>query len=314
MAEVGEDPFSFSEASSQKHEGEEPEPDDFFTLGEFSFPGDIADAAEAKGQAQTTRPGPVVSATIPSQAAEDSELNEPSMPVSPSPDGKRGAQEATLDFSFGAKQPAAMATEISDEDELPPLSISSRRKGRSWLTVSVVAISVTAIVALTGAGLYLLQSGPAALQQFDRLGLGFVAQWFGMERPEDERVVVRNPLAAFHQNKEAGEIFVVTGDVVNSYRKPRASIHVKVSLFDKNGAVLLQKSAYCGNKLSNEQLDTLPMAKIDAIMNNQFGDSLANLGVQPGRAIGFVVAISNVPKEAADFGVEVIGSTVAAGQ
>jgi hypothetical protein len=49
-------------------------------------------------------------------------------------------------------------------------------------------------------------------------------------------------------------------------------------------------------------------------MNNQFGDSLSNLGVKPGQPIGFVVAIANVPKEAADFGVEVVGSTVAAGQ
>jgi hypothetical protein len=52
------------------------------------------------------------------------------------------------------------------------------------------------------------------------------------------------------------------------------------------------------------------MAKIESMMNNPFGDSLTNLGVKPGQSIGFVVAIPNVPKEAADFGVEVVGSTV----
>jgi hypothetical protein len=191
---------------------------------------------------------------------------------------------------------------------LPPLSISSRRKGRSVLTVSIIAISILVIVALSGAGLYLLQSGPEA---FDKLGLGFVAKWFGMESVEEGRIIIRNQQAAFFQNKEAGELFVVTGEAVNSFRKARASIHVKVSIFDKKGAVLLQKTAYCGNRLSPEQLATLPMAKIESIMNNPFGDSLSNLGVQPGKAISFVVAIGNVPKEAADFGVEVVGSTVA---
>ncbi len=48
-------------------------------------------------------------------------------------------------------------------------------------------------------------------------------------------------------------------------------------------------------------------------MGNQFGDSLSNLAVQPGKSIPFVVVFTNVPKEAVDFGVEVVGST-AAGQ
>jgi hypothetical protein len=197
------------------------------------------------------------------------------------------------------------------EEDYPPLIISSRRKGRSALTVAVVTVSLLVIVALTGAGLYLLQSGPDALTKFNEMGLGFVGKWFGMEAPEEGRMIVKNPLASFYLNKEAGEIFVVNGQVFNTYRKARASIHVRVTLFDKKGAVLVQKTAYCGNKLSKEQLETLPMAKIDAIMNNQFGDSLSNLGVQPLKSIGFVVAIASVPKEAADFGVEVIGSTVA---
>lgn len=195
-----------------------------------------------------------------------------------------------------------------EEEGLPPLSISSRRKGRSILTASVVAVSVLVIVALSGAGLYLMQSGPAA---FDKVGLGFVAHWFGVATPEEGRITVKVQQANYYQSKEAGELFVVTGEAVNSFRKARASIHVRVNLYDKNGTVLLQKTAYCGNRLTPEQLTTLPLAKIESVMNNQFGDSLANLGVQPGKSIGFVVAIPNVPKEAADFGVEVLGSTVA---
>jgi len=45
-------------------------------------------------------------------------------------------------------------------------------------------------------------------------------------------------------------------------------------------------------------------------MNNQFGDSLSNLAVQPGKGIPFVIVLASVPKEIAEFGVEVVGSTV----
>jgi predicted Zn finger-like uncharacterized protein len=217
--------------------------------------------------------------------------------------------EAALDFGLGSAIPTRVSDTFElDEEALPPLSIASRRKGRSLVTVSIIAVSVLVIVALSGAGLYLLQSGPAA---FDKLGIGFVAKWFGMESAEEGRITVKNQQAAFSQNKEAGELFVVTGEAVNSFRSARASILVRVSIFDKKGAVLLQKTAYCGNRLTAEQLATLPMSKIESVMNNPFGDSLSNLGVPSGSAIGFVVALPNVPKEAADFGVEVVGSTVA---
>ena len=53
------------------------------------------------------------------------------------------------------------------------------------------------------------------------------------------------------------------------------------------------------------------MAKIETAMNNQFGDSLSNLGVQPGKGIPFVIVFANVPKDVAEFGVEIAGSTVA---
>lgn len=198
-------------------------------------------------------------------------------------------------------------TPMADE-ELPPLSISSRRKGASILPVAVTAISVLLVLALAGGGYYFFKKGPAA---FNTFGLGFMANWFGLETKEEGGVAVRNPVGSFLSNKEAGEIFVINGEAVNNFAKPRASIQVKATLYGAKGEALLQKTVYCGNALSREQLTTQPMAKLEATMANQFGDSLSNLAVQPGKAIPFVVVFTNIPKEAADFGVEVIGSTVA---
>ncbi|HEY6873988.1 MAG TPA: DUF3426 domain-containing protein [Geobacteraceae bacterium] len=194
------------------------------------------------------------------------------------------------------------------DEELPPLSISSRRKGSSILSIAVTAISVALVLALAGGGFYFFKEGPAAL---NKVGLGFMAKWFGLEAKEEGGIAVRNPVGAFLNNKEAGELFVINGEAVNNFTKPRASVQVKALLYGAKGEVLLQKVAYCGNALSREQLTTLPIARLEAAMANQFGDSLSNLAVQPGKGIPFVIVFTNVPKETTDFGVEVAGSTVA---
>jgi predicted Zn finger-like uncharacterized protein len=312
-----------------------PQPEEEFSLGNFSFEEEPADkvtaaAAEsdfssffsggaagkagepAAGHGAGATAGLAAGAAIGAAAgaaafgaAKAAHEEAPAAAAGPKPQA-----ESPLDFPFGPV-PTRAPEYTGEDEELPPLSISSRRKGRSALFIGAATVSILAVVALSGAGLYLLQSGPAAAEKFEKLHLGFVGKWFGMESPEEGRIEIKNPLASFVQNKEAGELFVVQGQALNSFKKARASIHVKVSIFDKKGAVVMQKTAYCGNKLSKEQLESLPLSRIDSIQNNQFGDSLSNLGVKPGQSINFVVALANVPKDAADFGVEVVGSTVA---
>jgi predicted Zn finger-like uncharacterized protein len=196
----------------------------------------------------------------------------------------------------------------SFDEEPPPLAISSRRRGGALFPVVVTAVSVFLVLALACGGFYIFKEGPSA---FNKLGLGFMAKWFGMENKEAGGIALRNTAGIFLNNKEAGEIFAINGEAVNNFGKPRASIQVKATLFGPKGEVLLQKSAYCGNVLSREQLSVLPATKLETAMNNQFGDSLSNLAVQPGKGIPFVVVFTNVPKEVAEFGVEVVGSTVA---
>lgn len=193
------------------------------------------------------------------------------------------------------------------DNELPPLSIASRRKGKSILAVVMVAVVVLVISAITGGGYYFFKEGPAAL---DKLGLGFMAKWLGIKVKDEGAIIIRNTSGAFMKNAEVGEIFVINGEVVNNFTKPRASIQVKGTLFSPNGAAALQKTAYCGNALTKEQLATLPVVKLESAMNNQFGDSLSNLAVQPGKGIPFVIVFTNVPKDVVEFGAEVVGSTV----
>ncbi|RNC66335.1 MAG: DUF3426 domain-containing protein [Desulfuromonadales bacterium] len=216
-----------------------------------------------------------------------------------------GEREGEVPPTVADVPPLAVVPPFEEE---PPLTISSRRKGQSFLPAVVISVSVLVIVALAGFGFYFFKEGPSAL---DKLGVGFLSGWLGVEAKEDGSITLGKVHGAYLVNAEAGEVFVIRGEAVNAYRKPRASIQVRGAILGPNGQVVAQKVAYCGNSLSDDQIRTMPVSKVDAAMGNQFGDSLANLGVQPGKAIPFVVVLSGVPKDAVDYSVEVVGSTAA---
>jgi len=176
-------------------------------------------------------------------------------------------------------------------DDLPPLSIVSRRKQSSFF-MGLVVVLVALVVAV----------------------LGYVGySMFGVEKVAKEtgRITVRAVNAAFVKNSVAGELIAISGEAVNEFPGTRAAMQVKGMIYGPNGQVLASKNAFCGNPLTREQLATMPLDKIEAAMSNQFGDSLDNLEVPPGKAIPFVIVIAGPPADAKDYGVEPAGSTVA---
>jgi predicted Zn finger-like uncharacterized protein len=114
--------------------------------------------------------------------------------------------------------------------------------------------------------------------------------------------------SSFVTNREAGQLFVIHGKATNEYPETRSAIAVKGILYNKNGQALLQQTVFCGNPLDAEALRGMPFAKIEENMNNQFGDSLSNLNVGPGKAIPFTIVFKNLPPEIAEYTVETVDS------
>lgn len=189
-----------------------------------------------------------------------------------------------------------MGEDSSAAQDLPPLSIVSRRK-QSPLFSALIALVAVLVVSVLG---YLGYSSFSAPK--------------GSAPQESGKISMRSVKAAFITNGEVGELLVVSGEALNEYSKPRAALQVKVTVFDSAGQTIATKSAYGGNPLTDEQLESLPLDKIESAMANQFGDSLANMEVAPGKAIPFVVVLANLPKGAKDYGVQPAGSTVATGK
>jgi predicted Zn finger-like uncharacterized protein len=189
---------------------------------------------------------------------------------------------------------------VSAQEELPPLSITSRRKESPRVSGMLVFMGVIIAVLVI-----------------------FYAIWGYMTLNENKgqtttqeagRITVRSVEASFIKNNKTGDLLVISGEAVNEYNKPRAAIQIKGIVFGADGAEISSKSAFCGNPLTNEQLGTLPLDKIEAAMANQFGDSLANMEVAPGDAIPFMIVMPKPPAAATDYGVEPAGSTVATGK
>ncbi|MDD2335368.1 MAG: DUF3426 domain-containing protein [Geobacteraceae bacterium] len=186
------------------------------------------------------------------------------------------------------------------DDNLSPLSITSRRKGSPFLPI---LMGVLLVLVLGGAGFYLVSvhSGGWAdsLPESVKASLGLGKKAGGL-------VEIRSLEGAFLSNRDAGEIFVMKGDAFNISSKPLTTIQVKGKVYGINGEVLAQQTVFCGNVFSGEQLAVQPYSSMAKVMGRQFGETLANFQVQPGKGVPFVIVFKDVPRGAKDFGAEVM--------
>ena len=109
-------------------------------------------------------------------------------------------------------------------------------------------------------------------------------------------------------NAREGRLFIIQGQVLNEGFEPRSVIVVRGSVYDAEGVQLAQQRAFCGNPMDKEQLRVWPLMRITERMQNQFGEMLANLNLEPHRTIPFTLVFKNLPGEVAEFDVTVEAS------
>ena len=255
-----------------------------FNPGEIDFGDELTPAGVPQESQNVLKPSPVSMPGAPTGAA-----------AKPENDNAEDDKAVDRRLTRAFLEEAASSRQL-ELQEPPPLSIPSRRKQSPVfaLLISVVALLVISVLGYFG---YSSLSTPKEAAP-----------------PESGKIGVRAITSAFVKNSTAGEMLVVSGEAFNEYSAPRAALQVMVTVFDSTGQKVTSKNAYGGNPLTKEQLETLPLDKIEAAMANPFGDSLANMGVAPGKSIPFVVVLANIPAGARDFSVKSAGSTVAAGK
>lgn len=109
-------------------------------------------------------------------------------------------------------------------------------------------------------------------------------------------------------NRVIGQLFVIKGRATNNHATAQSELRVKGTLYQKEGAPLLHQAAYCGNIISNEELETSSIESLNNQMSNPFGTALSNVNVAPGQSLPFMIVFTGLPEEFNEFSVEPVSS------
>jgi predicted Zn finger-like uncharacterized protein len=190
------------------------------------------------------------------------------------------------------------------DDEMPPLSIASRRKGASAVSVTMIAVALVIVLVLAGTG-YFLFNGYSVNSVLHGSGL---AGLFGQDEKVGAELTVKSFEGSFHKNDEIGAIFVIRGEAFNNSRTPRNDLRVKGFIYGPKGEVLAEQTADCGIILSDDQLKVFSMAAVEKSLTPSSDGLYGNQMLQPGKGIPFLIVFRYVPQGAEEFGVEVLGT------
>ncbi|MGW8312920.1 MAG: DUF3426 domain-containing protein [Desulfuromonadales bacterium] len=213
--------------------------------------------------------------------------------------------------SFSQRQQSSpSASRNLDDDKLLRATLPAKKSSLSRILFLLVLL----LIVLGGAaGFLYLQEGTLNLSIVSRY-LPFLRDYIGepqSEAPGDRISIKIN--GSSYINGKAGQMLVIQGEAVNNHSSTRSAITIKGILLDAQGKTLLQQTVFCGNKLSESALRTLPFTAIEEAMNNQFGDSLSNMNVAAGASIPFTIVFRNLPAGVANINVEVVDSKPGAG-
>lgn len=122
------------------------------------------------------------------------------------------------------------------------------------------------------------------------------------------RLAFKDITGGFKDSDKIGRIFVVKGMVINNYPESRGFIRIRSNILDSNGKIVVSKTVYAGNPLTDDELLSLPMKEINALLMNKLGKAKMNVNISPKSSIPFTVVFDSLPNNINEFTVEAISS------
>lgn len=228
-------------------------------------------------------------------------------------------ESAADDFSFSgdddaqkaekadpsATQPKSEEVEAEQPvaEEQPQAGHPAAKKSSPASSIIRILLLLVLLLLVIG-GVMVYMNGPDQINQT-------IQQLLGKQQDQavqTGRISLAKLEGKFIQNAQAGELFLIRGEAINDYPEPRAGIQVKGVIFDPNGKPLLQKTVFCGNPISDQDLERLSFPELEKIMGNQFGEELSNMKISPGQAIPFDIVFKELPQNLSEFSVKVTAS------
>jgi pilus assembly protein FimV len=236
---------------------------------------------------------------------------------------------ATDDFSqtegvYGATQvlPGAEDQPLAETDEIYEETLWARRSGRRSkkpvlvvLLLLLLAVGVLIVPNMLGIKIpYISDIKIPYLSDLD-VKIPYLSDWLNPEGQDVAGNLKMTPLGntingKFVNNTQAGQIFVIRGQIKNGYDHPRSHIQVTGKLYQKGNKMAKKATVYCGNVLSDSDLAAMDISTIRKKLLNRAGDKRTNLKVGTGKRVPFMIVFDNLPNNLDEFSVEVESSSI----
>lgn len=115
----------------------------------------------------------------------------------------------------------------------------------------------------------------------------------------------------FRENKQAGNILIITGQVRNSFPDKRSFIRLRGHLLGADGKTLADRYIYAGNVISENDLQELPLREIYSRLSLKGGQDGRNMSIEPGAEIPFMIVFDKLPEGMSEYRIDPISSTPA---
>jgi len=226
--------------------------------------------------------------------------------------------DSTIEQVLATQEETPIQTEAAAKEDVPPQPVAAveppsepevteqpEQKAKSGPVSSIIRMLLLLIIGiLIIGGVFVYINGPDKLNQT-------IQQIFGqqMNRPVQTGQITLSDLEGkFIKNEYDGDLFLIHGEAINNFSQPRAAIQVKGVIFDQNGKPLLQKTVFCGNPISLEEIKNLSFVELEKIMGNQFGKDLSNMKIESKKTIPFDIVFKDLPQNLSEFSVKVTSS------
>lgn len=219
------------------------------------------------------------------------------VPPSAEESGDRGAEngpEVTVgELEAGPDQPGAVGEgEPEAQEEAPVRRRWGRTLVKTFLAVVVLLLFATVI------SFWIL---PDVRQQAAELIGPWLREIPGMEKVLEKASAPQGTPAPVQlvdvrqrtvTNLLAGTLRVIEGVAVNHSPYPLARIKIRLIISDAYDVILGERTVYCGNILSDGELNTLAEAEINRELSTPNGTDVSNERIPPKGSIPFMIVFS----------------------
>lgn len=209
------------------------------------------------------------------------------------------AEKFNSEIGAGESEP-----EKTEEDQMSEVVIEETGIAeKKQISKPILALLIAALLMSSAYGIYVL------LDSSD-FKIPFIDNLFKPEVQDAGNLKINafDIHSKFVENSKNGKFFVITGKVINEYSDTRSFISITGKLYTKGKVLSKTETVYCGNMLSNLDLENLTQDAINKRLKNRSGDNGSNIKLETGKSLPFMITFANLPDNLEEFTIEVAGS------